>query len=222
MGGDGIDQRHGQVGVGRVGRDRIDDQGGALGVGDDRVLASRPRAVHGAGAGLFAPADGADVTGVHDEPAEVDLVGASEVGQQDLLDPVPDAGRLPVAQAIPTGHAATAAHLLRQVLPGDAGLEDEDDPGEDLAIVEEGAPAFGLGRMRWDEGLDELPEFVREEWLGHDVSLSSGANAISNSCGHRPQIACQPEVVLGALNRAEEVDTGKFRLARLEGTAPDP
>jgi hypothetical protein len=54
---------------------------------------------------------------------------------------------------------------LRQVLPGEAGLEDEDDPGEDLAIVEEGAPALGLRRMRWDEGPDQFPKFVREEGL---------------------------------------------------------
>src|SRR6516165_8971914 len=55
----------------------------------------------GAGAGLFAPADGADVPRVDEEPAEVDLVGAPEVGQQDLVDPVPGAGRLPVAQSVP-------------------------------------------------------------------------------------------------------------------------
>jgi hypothetical protein len=169
------------------------------------VVAPRPRAIHGAGAGLFAPADGADVTGVHDEPTEADPRGAPEVGQQDLRDPVPDAGHLPVAQAIPTGQAATAAHLLRPVLPGDAGLEDEDDPGEDLAIVAEGASACGLRRMRWDERLDELPEFVREEWLGHDVSLTSGANAISNSFGHRLQIPGQPGVVLGALSEPESL-----------------
>src|SRR5262249_34195921 len=126
-----------------VRRDRLDDQGDALAVGDDRVLAPRPRAVHRAGAGLFAPADGADVAGVHDEPTEVDLVGSPEPGQQDLLDSAPAAGGLPVAQAVPTGHAATAAHLLRQVFPGDAGLEEEDDPGEDLAIIEEGASALG-------------------------------------------------------------------------------
>src|SRR4051812_46343871 len=66
--GDGIDQRHGQVGVGRARWDRLDDQGDALAVGDDRVLAPRPRAVHGAGAGLLAPAAGAAVAGVPDEP----------------------------------------------------------------------------------------------------------------------------------------------------------
>ena len=46
-------------------------------------------------------------------------------------------------------------------------------PGEDLAIVAEGAPALGLRRMRWDQGPDQFPKFVREEGLGHDTSFSS-------------------------------------------------
>src|SRR5205823_13555895 len=128
-------------------------------------------AVHRAGAGLLASADGADVAGVHDESTEVDLVGAPEVGQQHLLDSVPEASRLPIAQAVPTGHAATAAHLLRQVFPGEAGLEDEDDPGEDLAIIEEGASPFGMRGMRWEERLDPAPKVVWEEGLGHEASL---------------------------------------------------
>ena len=39
----------------------------------------------------------------------------------------PDPGGLPVAKPSPAGHAAAAAHLQRQVLPRDAGLEDEED-----------------------------------------------------------------------------------------------
>jgi hypothetical protein len=161
-GGNRIDQRHGQVGVGRVRRDRIDHQGHALAVGGDRVFAPGPRPIHGTRSGLFTPTHGADVTGIDDESLEVDLVGVSEVGQQDLVNLIPDAGGLPVAQAIPTGHAAPAAHLLRQVFPRDAGLEDEDDPGEDVAIVQEGSSALGLGGMGWDQGLNQFPKFVRE------------------------------------------------------------
>src|SRR5262249_1705569 len=186
-GGGGTQHGGGQVGVGRGGRDRVDDQGHTLAVGDDRVFAPRLRAVYGAGAGLLTSAHGADVPGVDDEPLEVDPVGPPEVGQQDRVDPVPGAGGLPVAQAIPTGHAATAAHLLRQVLPGDAGLEEEDDPGEDLAVVEEGSAALGVGRMRREERLDQLPEFVRQEWLGHDAALSSRANGVSNAFRYAPQ-----------------------------------
>ena len=50
-----------------------------MAVGDDRVLAARPRAVDGTRTGFFTPADGADVTRVHDEPFEVDPVRGTEV-----------------------------------------------------------------------------------------------------------------------------------------------
>jgi hypothetical protein len=43
------------------------------------LLPGRERST-GAGAGLFAAAYGADMTGVDDEPLEVDLVGVTEVG----------------------------------------------------------------------------------------------------------------------------------------------
>src|SRR5262249_31182031 len=115
-----------------------------------------------AGAGLFAPADGADMGRVGDEPREVNLVGTAQVSQQNLVDLLPNPRSLPVAPAVPTGHAATAAHLLGQLFPGKAGLEDEDDASEDFAIVQEGASAFGLRRMRWDQRSDRFPEFVRE------------------------------------------------------------
>jgi hypothetical protein len=87
---------------------------------------------------------------VDDEPLKIDLVGMTQVSQQDLMDLIPDARGLPVAQAVPAGHATATAHLLRQVLPRQAGLEDEDDPGEDFAIVQEGASALGLRGMRRD------------------------------------------------------------------------
>ena len=139
----GIHQRHGLIGVRSVRRDGIDDQGHALTVGENRVFAAQFRAIDGAGTGFFTPADGTDMARVHHEPFEVDPVRRTEVVQQDLVDLVPDARGLPVAQAVPTGHAATTAHLLRQVLPGQAGLEDEDDPREDLAIIQKGRPPSG-------------------------------------------------------------------------------
>ena len=159
-GRDGIDQGDGFMDVRRVRRDGVDDQGDALTVGEDGVFAAGFRAIDGAGAGFFTATDGADMGRVHDEPLEVDLIRLTEVGQQDLVDLIPDAGRLPVAQAVPTGHAAAAAHLLRQILPGQAGLEDKDDPGQDFAIVQEGASAFGLRGMRRDQRSNQFPEFV--------------------------------------------------------------
>src|SRR4051812_40540759 len=159
---DGVHQGGGLVGVGRVRRDRINDQRYTAAIGEHRVFAPGSRAIYGAGAGLFAPADGPDMAGVGDEPREVDLVGTTELGQEDLLDLAPDPGGLPVAQPVPAGHAATAAHLLGKFFPGEAGLEDEDDAGKDLAIVEEGSLALGMRRMRRKQWLDPSPEFIRE------------------------------------------------------------
>jgi hypothetical protein len=63
----------------------------------------------------------------------------------------------------PAGHAAAAAHLQRQVLPRDAGLEDEEDTGERLAIVE--GLATGESEPPWlgwrQQRLDPFPEFIR-------------------------------------------------------------
>jgi hypothetical protein len=132
-----------------------------------------PLPLSGAGAGLFTATDGADMGRVDDEPLEVNLVRPTKVGQQDLVDLAPDARGLPVAQAVPTGHAAATAHLLRQILPGQAGLEDEDDPSKDFAIVKEGASPFGLRGMRRDQRSNPFPEFVCKHELGHGEPLLS-------------------------------------------------
>ena len=47
---------------------------------------------------------------------------------------LPDPGGLPVAKPSPTGHAAAAAHLQRQVLHRDASLEDEEDANRPLRL----------------------------------------------------------------------------------------
>ena len=49
---------------------------------------------------------------------------------------LPDAGLLPLAQPAPAGHPRAAAHLLRQVLPGDPRLQHEQDPGQHLPVLD--------------------------------------------------------------------------------------
>lgn len=84
---------------------------------------------------------------------------------------LPHAGLLPVAQPTPAGHAATAAHLLREILPGDTGLEYEQDTGPCLAVFDRLATPFGP-RFWWGStGFDEFPEFVREQLPGHESVL---------------------------------------------------
>src|SRR5436309_2533351 len=71
------------------------------------------------------------------------------------------------SESSPAGHAAAAAHLAGQVLPGDARLEDEEDAGQCLAVVEAGLPTLGAGGPLGQDRFDDLPEFVGQEGLGH-------------------------------------------------------
>ena len=69
---------------------------------------------------------------------------------------------MPPAQVVATGLAAAAAKFGRQVVPGDAGLEDEQDARQDLALVQ-GLPAGEAETApapRWQQRSDVLPEFV--------------------------------------------------------------
>ena len=69
-----------------------------------------------------------EVARVGDRPRPVELAGGVQLGQQQLVQPLPDAGLLPVPQPPPAGHPAAEAELLRQVLPGDPGVQHEQDP----------------------------------------------------------------------------------------------
>jgi len=118
--------------------------------------------VHQAGAGPLAAAQGPRERTVEGRARPIDLVGGVQLGQEDLAELLPDPGGLPVAEPSPAGHAAAAAHLQRQELPRDAGLEDEEDAGQRLAIVEglatrESEPPW-LGRRQ--QRLDPFPEFI--------------------------------------------------------------
>src|SRR5713101_7634936 len=72
---------------------------------------------------------------------------------------------MPDAQVMTAGLAAPAAKLGRQIVPGDSGLEDEQDARENHAIVQRFAtgpaePTLGNGRQ---QGLDSLPKFICDE-----------------------------------------------------------
>jgi hypothetical protein len=77
---------------------------------------------------------------------------------------LPNPGGLPVAQPSPAGHAAAAAHLLGQILPGEAGLEHEQDAGQGLTIVDGFAPGEPEppGLRRRQERFDPFPESIGE------------------------------------------------------------
>ena len=101
-----------------------------------------PRLPRSAGFGpvSLAPALGPDADAVHARPRPVDGALVAQPVQQRGVQPLPDAGRLPVAQPPPAGRAAPAAQLLGQQPPRRAGAQDEDDAAERGAV---GDPRVG-------------------------------------------------------------------------------
>ena len=119
-------------------------------------------AVHRAGAGLLATVGRPHEAAVDQRPRPGDLVGAAQPVEQDLVDLVPGAVGLPIPQPSPAGHPAAAVHLVRQVLPGEAGLEDEEDAGQRGAVGDGGLAALGAGCPLGQQRFDDLPQFVRQ------------------------------------------------------------
>ena len=111
---------------------------------------------------------------------------------------VPHPGRLPVPQAPPAGYATATAHLGRQHLPGDAGLEHKDDPGQGGAVGDAWSATLGLGCLRRQQRGDESPQFVADKRLAHGAS-----------------VPCHDQVLKGALSAG-------LRRARLAGAVADP
>lgn len=85
------------------------------------------------------------------------------------MDLPPHPGPLPGAEVAPTAHARPASHLRGEQLPGNAALEHEENARQDLAPIQGFAPRMPeptplrLGK----QGLDELPQCVRDQFLGH-------------------------------------------------------
>ncbi|CAA9554149.1 MAG: hypothetical protein AVDCRST_MAG19-1075, partial [uncultured Thermomicrobiales bacterium] len=104
-------------------------------------------------------------------PAPVEATRSAQAVQQPPVDAVPHPGRLPVAQAAPAGHPRPAPQLLGQHLPGDAGLEHEDDPGQRGAIRHARSAALGLRRLGRQQRGDDGPQVVAHERGGHASSL---------------------------------------------------
>jgi hypothetical protein len=80
---------------------------------------------------------------------------------------VPDAGRGPVAQPPPAGHPAATAHLLGQVLPGDAGLQHKQDPRQRRPVRHARPASLRFGGLRREQRRDVIPQFIRDKQLRH-------------------------------------------------------
>src|SRR5262249_39608391 len=129
-----------------------------------------------AGAGFLTPAPCPDERAIHSRPRPVNPVRPLQLRQQDLMETLPDAGAIPRLEPAAAATAGAATHLTRQVLPADAGVQDEHDAGQSLAVGQR--LAAGVAEAAWlgrrQQRLDALPQGIGQQWRGHDKT-SSGA-----------------------------------------------
>ncbi len=95
-----------------------------VGIGDPMMLTPGLAAVCGIGAG-FSPQCLPHAGAVHAGTRPGQAVGRSQFGQQQMMKPLPHAGVMPCLQTTPAGHPGTPPHLLGQLIPWDAALQDE-------------------------------------------------------------------------------------------------
>ena len=113
------------------------------------------------------PGLGGQAGAVERPPAPVDQAGAAESVEKQVVERPPNFGSLPVPEPPPAGHAGAAAHLLRQHLPRDAALEDEEDAGQRCAVLDRRAAALRARRTGREQGAEEGPEGVGNERCCH-------------------------------------------------------
>src|SRR5208282_3692506 len=140
------------------------------------VFAPQLAAIRGIGAGIFTPFRRFGEGSVDQGAVPVDLIRAVQLGQQHSVQLDPDTGLVPGLQVIVAGPAAAAAQLGGQIVPGNPGLEDEQDAGEDLTVIQRlasGKTEAALGRS-WQQRFESLPECIGNEQLHGKSSLVSG------------------------------------------------
>jgi hypothetical protein len=113
----------------------------------------------------------------------------------------PYARSLPVTQAPPARHVTPAAEFLVQHLPGDARLQDKFDTCQGGAVrAAEWSSTPGFRRLRWQEGRDDFPQGVADQWRTHAANLPHGEGCVRRtSC----EVALQPAVLESASQRPQ-------------------
>ncbi len=102
-----------------------------------------------------------DRGGTDRRAGEVQRIGPAQLVQRYLAQALPHSGGVPLLQRPPAGRPGAETRLRGQVLPGDAGVQDEQDALEGLAVIEPlppGMPETALGSGK--QGLDPGPELV--------------------------------------------------------------
>src|SRR5262245_7262915 len=142
-----IHQGHQLLDLGHVcGRD-LSCQGNALGIHQDMLLEAGTAAIRRVWATALDSTKGSREGAIDGAARPVNLVRLVQAVEQHLVELEPDTGLLPGLESAPAGHATATAHLDGEILPGDAGLEDEQDTREGLAILD--GLASGVAEAAW-------------------------------------------------------------------------
>src|ERR1035437_194796 len=108
-----------------------------------------------------APQKSTNMAAVDRGARPIDRPGRVELAQQLLMQAIPHAGLLPVAQAPPTRHTRPVAVLLRQILPRDPGVQHVQDPIERETIGDRLATRIAMAALTdRDQRLDLRPQRV--------------------------------------------------------------
>ncbi|BDM70032.1 hypothetical protein HEK616_35190 [Streptomyces nigrescens] len=67
---------------------------------------------------------------------EIQTTGSPQLVQRHLVQPLPHSGVVPVPQPPPASHPRAEPELTGQPLPLDAGVEDEQDAAQHLAVLQ--------------------------------------------------------------------------------------
>lgn len=103
----------------------------------------------------------------------VDRAGAVQACELDLVDARPNARGVPRPQPV-RARTTGAAELAREVLPRNAGAQDEHDPGQDEAVGRGGPTPEIVRRVRRKPWFDDRPERIIDERASHITPAAAG------------------------------------------------
>ena len=126
-----------------------------------RRSANADSPVHRGRAGLRPTLYGPHMRAIDRGAGEVQQVRGPQLGQQHLVQALPDPGIVPVAQPAPARHPRTESQLLGQELPADPGVQHEQDSAQYLAVVQTGsARTSGVALDLRQQRRDPLPQAI--------------------------------------------------------------
>jgi hypothetical protein len=94
---------------------------------------------------------------------------------------VPDACGMPGLEATPTGHTATASHLLGKIFPRGSGDENEENACQGFFVAYRRTSSLGGAHQGRKNGFDDDPKSFRKKWFCHNLFFHSSEGFVRRS-----------------------------------------